>query len=166
MIGLKKTEIFEALEKKNLARFNELLNEDASLADSENDNGLTLLGLACHYGEAEFVKVLLNKGADINASSHSKLSFIPSNTALHAAIAGKQSPKLIHLLLRNGADVNAIDSDGHAPIQTAAFEGNAEVANLLIHNGADVTLNGGQGSAAEIAERRRHSDFINVLKTP
>ncbi|MGG4490593.1 ankyrin repeat domain-containing protein [Metabacillus idriensis] len=166
MIELMKTEIFEALEKKNLARFNELLNENASLADSENDNGLTLLGLACHYGEAEFVEMLLNKGADINAASHSKLSFIPSNTALHAAIAGKQSPKLIKLLLQNGANVNAIDSDGHAPIQTAAFEGNTEIASLLIHNGADITLNAGQGSAAEIAEHKNHSDFINVLKTP
>lgn len=162
MIDAKKKEVFEAFEKKDLARFTELLKEDG-LADSENENGLKLLGLACHYGEAEFVNELLKKGANLNALSHSKLSFIPSNTALHAAIAGKQSAEIVELLIAHGADVNAVDSDGHTPLQTAAFEGNTEIAGLLIKSGANISARGGQGRALTIAKVKNHPAFIDLL---
>ena len=45
---------------------------------------------------------------------------------------------LIEELLSNGADVDAIDRDGHTPLQLAARLATVDVAELLIKNGADV----------------------------
>lgn len=70
-----------------------------SLAHTENSEGLTPLGFAAHFGSKAAVQVLLDYGVDVNAVSHSKISYIPSNTALHAAIAGERDPEVIRLLL-------------------------------------------------------------------
>jgi ankyrin repeat protein len=66
------------------------LEANPVLANTENEDGLTPLGFAAHYGQLNIVKLLLNYGADVDARSRSKISYIPSNTALHAAIAGER----------------------------------------------------------------------------
>ncbi|MFY0758239.1 hypothetical protein AB1K32_05090 [Metabacillus dongyingensis] len=107
--------------------------------------------LACHYGDAEFVKVLLQKGA--YAFSHSKLSFLSSNTTLYAAISGKQSPKFNDMHLSRVQMFTQSTATEMLRFRNAAFEGNTEIGSLLIHNEAD-TLSGEQRSAAEIAKRK------------
>jgi ankyrin repeat protein len=158
------TDFFQAVESGDHEYVKKELEQDPSLANAENEHGLTALGLAAHFGHTFVIKALLSAGADINALSHSQLPFIPSNTALHAAIAGKQSVELVALLIEHGADVNAVDSEGHKPIQSAAFEGNIEIANVLIRHGADVESDGGQGSAAAIAEKRGNGAFAALMR--
>ncbi|MFC7373206.1 ankyrin repeat domain-containing protein [Fictibacillus iocasae] len=158
------TAYFQAVENGNIEEVQSHLSNDQMLANAENEHGLTALGLASHYGHIEMVRQLLAAGAEINAMSHSLLPFIPSNTALHAAISGRQPAELISLLIEHGADVNAIDSEGHKPIQTAAFEGNVEIAKRLLENGADPATDGGQGSAVAIADKRGNEDFASLLR--
>jgi ankyrin repeat protein len=156
------TDIFKAAREGDASRLRELLNADPTLANTENNDGLTPLGFAAHFGQKDAVQVLLDCGADVNAISHSKVSFIPSNTALHAAIAGNKSRDVVEVLIKNGADVNAVDSNEHTPIQAAAFEGNLDIAKILIENGADLSRKTGLGSALSIAEKHGHHEFIEL----
>jgi ankyrin repeat protein len=156
-------DIFKAAQSGEAVRIREILSENPELANAENGDGLTPLGFAAHYGQKEAVLALLEYGAHINALSHSKLSFIPSNTALHAAIAGI-APEIVNLLIHNGADVNAVDSNGNTPIQAAAFEGNIEIAQLLIDNGANVSRKSEFGSALSIAINKGRNEFADLLR--
>ncbi|MCP1425400.1 ankyrin repeat protein [Paenibacillus xylanexedens] len=96
-------QLFQAAQSGDLANLQLLLASHPELTNTENQDGLTPLGYASHYGQAEVVRLLLEHGANVNALSHSKISFIPSNTALHAALAGERSSEVIQLLLEYGA---------------------------------------------------------------
>ncbi|SCW87673.1 Ankyrin repeat-containing protein [Paenibacillus tianmuensis] len=134
-----------------------------SLAHSENGDGLTPLGFAAHFGSKATVQVLLDYGADVNAVSHSKLSYIPSNTALHAAIAGERDPEVIRLLLTRGALTNIFDSSGHTCLHTAAFhDDNTELIRLLMEHGARLT----DVTGALVRDKHRSSleRLLNLIK--
>jgi ankyrin repeat protein len=73
-------------------------------------------------------------------------------TPLHWAAAGGHK-YLVELLLVNGADVNARNSDGQTPlhramvpVQKAAEKGNMEVAELLLSHGAEVNAKDDAGT--------------------
>ncbi|WP_342554800.1 ankyrin repeat domain-containing protein [Paenibacillus sp. FSL R7-0652] len=114
-------QLFQAAQDGEAAGLKSLLEAHPELANTENQDGLTPLGYAAHYGQAASVQLLLEHGADVNAISHSLISFIPSNTALHAALAGERSVQVIRLLLEHGASTNIADSDGQHALHTAAF---------------------------------------------
>jgi ankyrin repeat protein len=158
------SELFKVVQEGDATRLRELLEGEPSLANTENSDGLTPLGFAAHFGQKNAVQVLIDYGAAVNAVSHSKLSFIPSNTALHAAIAGGSSREVIELLIAKGADVNAVDSLYHAPLQACAFEGKVDIAKLLIESGADISRNTGHGSAMSIAKKHEHHEFAELLR--
>ena len=142
-------EVFLAAQINDQAYLSKLLTENADLANQENDVGLTLLGYAAHFGQTESVKILLKFGADVNALSHSKLSFIPSNTALHAAIAGERNLEVIELLLEHGAKTTIMDSNGHSCLHTAAYhDDNTEIIHRLLQYGAQVEQKGPDGKTA------------------
>src|SRR4051812_33448285 len=114
-------DIFTAARTGDVNGVKDLLDTDLSLANAENSDGLTLLGFAAHFGQQEVVRLLLENGADVNAASHSQVSYIPSNTALHAAIAGERSIGVIRLLLEHRAKTTIMDSNGHTCLHVAAF---------------------------------------------
>jgi len=79
----------------------------------------------------EIVKLVLARGADVNASD--KYGWTP----LHRA-AGGGPAEIAKLLLDAGANVNARMEDGWTPLHEAALGGDAEVVKLLIDRGANV----------------------------
>ncbi|GIP34473.1 ankyrin repeat domain-containing protein [Paenibacillus sp. J2TS4] len=162
---------FQAVQSGDASRLKDILESRPHLANSENGDGLTLLGYAAHYGNKEAVKILLDYGADVNALSHSKVSYIPSNTALHAAIAGERSLDVIKLLLAHHAQTNLFDSNGHTCLHTAAFhDDNLEIIRLLLEHGADINarIEGGDTALSlaiqqgnhNVAELLRHSGAL------
>jgi ankyrin repeat protein len=62
-------EIFQAAELGDADEVREWLVLDPTLANAENQDGLTVLGIAAHYGHREVVEVLLAYRADVNALS-------------------------------------------------------------------------------------------------
>lgn len=130
-------EIFQAAEIGDADEVREWLVLDPTLANAENQDGLTVLGIAAHYGHLEVVEVLLAYRADVNAVSHSTISYIPANTALHATIAGGPHHEIVKLLLEQGANPNLRDSHGYTPLQIAIEQGYDDLAELLRQYGAN-----------------------------
>lgn len=159
-------ELFQAAQSGEASRLKDILESYPHLANAENGDGLTLLGYAAHFGKGDAVQILLDHGADIDAISHSKISYIPSNTALHAAIAGERNVDVIRLLLTHHADTNVFDSDGHTCLHTAAFhDDNIEIIRLLIDHGADVNarIEGGE-TALSLAIKQGNNNVAELLR--
>ncbi|OCT15889.1 hypothetical protein A8709_09705 [Paenibacillus pectinilyticus] len=159
-------DIFTAARTGDTGRVKALLEIDLTLANAENSDGLTLLGFAAHFGQSGVVKLLLENGADVNAVSHSRVSYIPSNTALHAAIAGERSVEVIQLLLERGAKTTIRDSNGQTSLHVAAFHTDSTpIIELLLDYGADVNEKTDDGSyAIEIANEQGHTVVTDLLR--
>lgn len=153
-------DMFQAAQSGDASRLKAILQLHPHLANAENGDGLTPLGYAAHFGNRDAVQVLLEHGAEINAVSHSNLSYIPSNTALHAAIAGERNMEVIRLLLAHQAKTTIFDSNGHTCLHTAAFhDDNVELIRLLIEHGADVhaKAEGGETALALAVKQGNHN---------
>ncbi|MFB9324515.1 ankyrin repeat domain-containing protein [Paenibacillus aurantiacus] len=159
-------EVFDAARSGDSEQLKVLLDKDPALANKENEDGLTPLGFAAHYGQAEAVKVLLAYGAEVNAVSHSRIAYIPSNTALHAAIAGERDAAVIELLLMSKADPNVFDSNGHTSLHTAAFHADStDLIQLLVEHGADVHAKAeGGDDAVSLAKSRGNLRVLALLE--
>lgn len=157
---------FGAAQSGDTTRLQEILESYPHLANAENEDGLTLLGYAAHFGNEAAVRLLLDYGADIDAVSHSKVSYIPSNTALHAVIAGEHNMDVIRLLLDHHAQTNIFDSNGHTCLHTAAFhDDNQELVTLLIEHGADVNSRMEEGDTAlSLAVKQGNHNVAELLR--
>lgn len=164
--NLKVSELFEALIAGDTALVSELLQEQPQLANTENEDGLTPLAYAGHLGFEEIAQAILDHGAEVNAVTHSKISYIPSNTALHATIAGERSLNVIRLLLSHGADPRIVDSNGHTPLHSAAYHvDHTEMIQLLLDHGAEADKLTPEGETAfQIAEKQGNEQAAALLK--
>jgi len=87
-------------------------------------NGYTALAIAATYNQLDVVKMLIEKGADINQPNNWK------DTAMHrAAEAGYH--EMVHLLLDHGADPMAEDWRGKRAIDYAKEELHREVMTVF-----------------------------------
>ncbi|XP_047634772.1 ankyrin repeat and KH domain-containing protein 1 isoform X10 [Phacochoerus africanus] len=95
--------------------------------------GLTPLMEAASGGYAEVGRVLLDKGADVNAPP------VPSSrdTALTIA-ADKGHYKFCELLINRGAHIDVRNKKGNTPLWLASNGGHFDVVQLLVRAGADV----------------------------
>jgi uncharacterized protein len=98
----------------------------------------------------KIVRVLLDKGANVNQPTNSKTAL------MHAANKGYK--EIVNLLLARGAQVNAQTEDGTALMQ-AVTSGHAEIMKILLAAGADVKAVHRMGDQALImaAEQRSYS---------
>jgi hypothetical protein len=89
--------------------------------------GRTPLHLAVVRGEAQMVRLLLARGADVNAAD------VVGRTPLMVAVERESEPMLRELLAA-GADPNATDANKETPLKLAA--GNDAIVRLLKEAGA------------------------------
>ena len=111
-----------------------LISRSANI-ETSNRHGLTPLHNA--RGIA-MTALLLDRGADANATSHYGVSVRKWNRGplRWAALLGETSE--VAQLIADGTDVNARDETGMTALHAAALRGHAEVAALLIEKDADV----------------------------
>jgi len=150
----------QAAEARQIDIVKQLLNSGLTPNDRWAGN-LPLHG-AVIGGETEIVKLLLDRGADVNAVDRSIGG--SGETALHVASRGesKSAADIVGLLLGSGADVNVKDHEGTTPLMNALDR--HQIALMLLAQGADVSLRDQAGNTAVMyAGARRLKDMIQIL---
>jgi hypothetical protein len=93
---------------------------------SRCDHGETALEIAAEYGDADFVKLLLDKGAYVNPRSES------GSTPLHNAVRFDRV-EVVQILVEAGAQVWALNCGGLSAFETSFELKSVESVKLLLH---------------------------------
>jgi ankyrin repeat protein len=113
--------------------------------------------LAAKDGHIDIVKLLIDKGADVNAkSSNGWTALMLASETGYIDIA--------KLLIDKGADVNAKSSNGWTALMLASKAGHIDIVKLLIDKGVDVNTNRDIGTTALVsASGAGHIDVVKLL---
>jgi uncharacterized protein len=120
-----------------------LLDAEPSVVNMRTPDGFTLLHLAAFFAGAYAVRLLLARGADVDAHGTGWMT----GTALHSAVSAGD-PDAVRALIEAGAELDARQSGGHTPLHGAAHGGRAEVVRELLAAGADPSLTNDDGKDA------------------
>jgi ankyrin repeat protein len=135
--------IFAAANRGETDTVAALLNRQPDLVNSRKSNGGTPLHSAAGLGNAALVRLLLDRGADVNAGDQNGW------TPLHGAVYSR-SRETVELLLARGASVKAKyrndTADGITPLHLAASQGDREMAEVLLAHGAEINAKAGNGA--------------------
>jgi uncharacterized protein len=138
-------DVFEAAAIGDVERLRELLEGDAALANAWSEDGFTPVHFAAFFGHPDAAKLLIERGADLEARSKNE-QFALDAAALHSAAAAGQL-EVCRILLDAGADVNAVQHGGYTALLDAAANKNQELIDFLLERGADrsARLDDGRG---------------------
>jgi ankyrin repeat protein len=120
--------LLEAIRTGNNTRAKALL-DGAANPNAKTPDGTTALMHATLLADVSLMRLLLDRGADVNAANKAKA------TALMWAVGDFDKARL---LIEHGADVNSRAESGHTPLLMAAGCGDpVAVVRLLLEKGAD-----------------------------
>ena len=120
-----------------------LLDADPALVEARTPDGFTLLHLAAFFAGVDAVRLLLARGADVDAHGTGWMT----GTALHSAVSARDADA-VRALLDAGADPNARQQGGYTPLHGAAHNGDAPIVRMLLDAGADPSLTNDEGKDA------------------
>ena len=148
------------------------------MIESTNENWYTPLIMAAKMNRQDILELLVNRGANINATSKS------GNYTLYAAVNNGNvnmsrylldhgakvrrslfiavddgNLEMCKLLIERGADVNTRDARSYNVLMIASGKGNLEIVKLLVHSGANSKLK----EAIEEAKRAGHDNIVAFL---
>lgn len=152
--------------------------------------GRMLLSIVADRGDTGLVKLIIEKGADINvqdkyghtalfdAAEEGHLDVVKMLLDAGAKIdlCGNSGTRPMHraamcshfevvqLLLDRGADVNLATVDGYNPLHGATISGHKEIIKLLLKSGADQSMSINGITPLMIAQYCGHEDVIDILK--
>nr|CDS29636.1 ankyrin repeat domain protein 17 [Hymenolepis microstoma] len=153
--------IAEAVITKNIIKLIQVLD------DGENPNvyfgsGLeTPLHRACNLGSSNMVRILIDRGANVNAYD------VYRNTPLHLA-ASRGYTNIVEHLIDADADPSFTNIWDQTPIYRAALGGHASVVNalLLANDTSGYQSNHDGESALTIAAEREHYHVLEKFLNP
>ncbi len=137
-------DIFAAIACNDVRKVADILKTDGKAGETRNQDGRVALHWAVTLDCEEIVKLLLEKGADPEIRSQEKSVGTKDETALHRA-AFWDRLEIAEMLIKHGANVNARDADGDAPLHSSIYKENVELAQLLLKHGAEVNAKNGKG---------------------
>ncbi|MDQ1470141.1 MAG: hypothetical protein QOJ99_1621 [Bryobacterales bacterium] len=128
----KVTALIAAVRSGTTAEVAKAIAADPELLKGKDNGGSTPLHHAVGFAPPATVKLLLDKGADVNAKNRR------ASTPLHWAIPDEAK---VRLLMERGANINAKQADGRTPLYIAASSANDNaILRLLLEKGADPNL--------------------------
>lgn len=145
--------------KNNLLAARKLLSAGAS-PNRDFLEGRTSVVIAAVEGNAEVLEVLLKAGGNPNSSD--AFGWRPLH---HTTYDGKECVKCIEVLIRNGAEVDAVTSLDITPLHRAAGFGHASAVKTLLASGASKTLKDKYGNSAyQRAMNSGHEEVARLLR--
>lgn len=152
----------EAVQQRDWAKIERLLDGGANINARSRINRYYALQYAVYWSDPNLVKLLLDKGADINLTDDG------DDTALMEA-ARSDDPRnkvIIRLLLDRGADVRA---GGNRALLNAAKEAGPEVVEMLLKKGADpnarnIVPDSGDSAGDTALMYAAQGDFVKAVR--
>jgi TPR repeat protein len=123
--------------------------------DAVDGRGQTLLLRAIHLDYPEAVRLLLDKGADVNKADPDGLSPL-------MAAAFKDPSEIYRMLLDHRPDINVRRKDGWTALMALAWKGSQFEVTELALRGADVNAENDEHETAYVKARQR--GYVNVAE--
>jgi ankyrin repeat protein len=118
--------------------------------------------LAANEGDLPMVKVLIDGGADVNASDSG--GWAPLSKSVYNSEMKRGFAEVVRTLIEAGANIEATIGYGVRPLMLAAGYGETEVVETLLNAGADVLArNEGGYTALMMVKQKHYVDVINLL---
>ncbi|MEX0899867.1 MAG: ankyrin repeat domain-containing protein [Gammaproteobacteria bacterium] len=126
----------------------------AAALEPGNKNGSVLMWAAMNVSDPSLLAALVERGADVNESDP-----VFTGTPLSSAAAYSKYPEVIDELIRLGADINQLVSNGEDSLMVAAqYNVNEGIIERLIHHGADPTrINAQSKTALDLARAKKNT---------
>jgi hypothetical protein len=142
----------------SVMRMLEMRSIDVEAKMSEELGGWTCLMQAAAYGHLDICRLLIDKGAQMEAKDSN------GNTPLHFAAANGHL-EIVRLLCDRGADIEAHDDDGCRSLHYSAYYGHISVVKELLEvRNAEINARTITGrTALKIAVEKQKKDIANYL---
>ena len=147
-----------------------LLDNGADVNAIDKKTGYSALMVAGLADQAEAARLLIEKGANINAVSTNEEGVTALMLAMMRGRLMRSATQEIdngtgRLLIEKGADVNIADKDCNTALMFAVKTGRANIVQMLIKKGADVNIANKNGlTALRLAQAGKDPDIEKMLR--
>ncbi len=145
-----------SMKTKSLRAITELIARKPEIVSDRNYLGENALFAAIEYSKPDVVKLLISKGADVNAVTGN------NETALFYAVS-RQEVECAKVLLDAGMKVNEKRYDGTSPLFLAVKNNDRKMVKLLMQYGADVNAAKDGVTPLDLAKKEQYLRVEKIL---
>ncbi|KAH0536550.1 hypothetical protein FGG08_006580 [Glutinoglossum americanum] len=155
--SVKRDALILSVKGGNEVEVKRLLNMGVDIEMKDDGEGRTALQWAAWGGKSEVTRLLLEKGAKVDAKDDN------GRAALFLAAEGGYGMD-VQQLLEKGANPGMKDDNGNAPLLAAALRGHGAVVQQLLEGGADMEACNENGETAlHRAVKANHAGVVQAL---
>ncbi len=148
--------VYTGIETEDMSAISVYLQEH-NVNEVLNDSNTTLLVYAISNGSYKVCKYLIENGADVDR-------YVQGRSPLMYASVNPDA-RIVRLLIKARAQVNAVDSLRNTALIYAAAGGHFKNCRILLHNGASVNhKNSSRNNAHYYAVAGNHTETANLLR--
>lgn len=147
-------DLVEAVLAGDAKRVGELIEQHPRLVNEIHPAGGSAVHMAVRRGRTDLVFAMLRPGPDFNLPSAAPESLTPLRLAVDHPDPAR-AEELVDAMIGNGANPNAPQGDGVAPLQAALKAGRTEIVRMLAFNDAE-------GADPHLPRKHRTSRFLST----